>query len=185
VDYVPATALAPGVVVRDVPIVWVETALYVIRPLGDLDDASVVAASDAKAPPPFEGNEGIESIVAHGKSRPALVLASRQELAIADASASVRVIPIYRRTDSKAFQDWKGIVAGTSQQHLIAMPANSFFKFQEGVLDITQAQPVKRFYLEHPTFRLTKASFTQVMNRVNELNSYSMLSYEGPAKGSN
>ena len=167
-DYAPASTLAPGVVVKNVPVIWMPVQVFLIRPLDKpVDEANVVEESEATNPAAFKGPDGVESVIAAGKRRPVLVIASRGELAAVAPDASVRAIPIYRRKDNSYFdRNWEAIRRGDQHHHLISMPPHSGFDFEEGVLDLTQAQPVKGAHLRRVGFRLTERSFGEVIQRL-------------------
>ena len=122
-------------------------------------ESRTLVSETAAYPPPFVEAEDL--ILATAKKRPALVVASRRELAIA---FSVRVVPIRSKGDKKFYvTNWAEIEAG-HVAGLIAMPGDPAFGFEEGVLDLTDAQRIHRAFLpEKPWFRLDDSSLGGVL----------------------
>jgi hypothetical protein len=118
-----------------------------------------LTSETAAFPPPFV--EGEDLVLATAKKRPALVVASRRELAI---GRNVRVVPIRSKADKPFYTaNWAEIEAG-HVAGLIAMPSDPAFGFDEGVLDLTDAQRIHRAFLPvQPWFRLDDGSLGGVL----------------------
>ncbi len=133
--------------------------MWLLRPnTGAMEMRSLTSAT-AAFPPPFVDDEDL--VLATAKKRPALVVASRRELMIA---FSVRVVPIRSKGDKKFYTaKWAEIEAG-QVAGLIAMPGDPAFGFEEGVLDLTDAQRIHRAFLpDEPWFRLDDSSLGGVL----------------------
>lgn len=158
--YEAATTLAPGVVCQDAVVGWINQPIFVLRPRTGPLEGRQLTTETAAYPPPFV--DGDDEVLANAKRRPVLVVANRRELQIA---RQLRIVPIHRKSD-KAFyvREWNAIVAG-QVAGLIPMPdGRPAFDFDEGVLDLTEAQRIDRQLLpDPPWFKLDESSFVGVI----------------------
>ncbi len=107
--YVPAPALAPGVVYRGVVVGWINDPLWILRPAdGPIEDRRPRSAADAVPRPFTVGPDDL--VVANAKLRPVLVVSGWLEIR---AGGGLRVIPIHRRAEKPFYErEWARIVAG-------------------------------------------------------------------------
>ncbi len=164
--YVAAAGLGPGVVYKDVVVGWINNPLWALRPrTGPMEDRRL--ASEAAAyPPTFI--DGEDEVLANAKRRPVLVVASHRELR---PPRQIRVVPIHRKGEKRFFvENWDRIVAGQIAG-LVMMPAGRpDFDFDEGVLDLTEAQRIRSEFLPAaPWFAVDAPSLAGIVAAAQEL----------------